>query len=257
MADFQSYYWSLEDLRAPDASAARLVIESRDLDQVLAAFERLLASDDAGARGVALDQYVYCEARGRFGLSNPLSGFAERVLAEARAQLRQPPVTATTPLGTVVIGANHASAFGLLGQLGDATDLDSIARCLTPSQDLNVLEAACIAADHCVQGAETEAARNIGARLAGIVQDQGSHEEVRLMALAPFRTQPSLDHVEMLLDTMRHGSLRLAIDAVWALAGRLDDEEELRHIVASWPEDAPYPASEVRDLLKSRYLSDR
>jgi hypothetical protein len=251
VAEFPSYYWALDGLRTPDASAARTLSERRELKQVVAAFEHLLASEDVAARGVALDQYAHCEARGRFGSSNPFARFTERVVAEARAQLRQPPVTATTPLGTLVVGANHASALGLLSHLGDATDLESIAGCLTPSQDVNVLEAACLAADHCVRDVVAEAARNIGARLAAIVQDPGSRDEVRLMALAPFRNQPSLDHVEMLLDTARHGTLPLAIHAAWALAGRIEDDTELRRIAAGWPEDAPYPASEVRDLLAS------
>src|ERR1041384_5524092 len=118
-AEFQSYYWVLESLGAPDLEAAQTVSKGRDSAHVLAAFEQLLTSSDVAARGVALDQYEHCEARGRFGLPNPFSQFAERALTEARTQLRHPAVKAMTPLSSVVIGANHASALGLLSHLGE------------------------------------------------------------------------------------------------------------------------------------------
>jgi hypothetical protein len=56
----------------------------------------------------------------------------------------------------------------------------------------------------------------------------------------------------MLLDTVRRGTLRSAIHAAWALAGELEDDTELRRLVALWPIDAPYPAGEVRAALGLR-----
>lgn len=252
MDSFHSYYWKIEDLERKDAEAARILTQGDDAASTPAAFERLLASDSPAARGVALDQYAHHEARGRFGTSNPLRQYRDRVLGEARAQLRSPPVTATSPLGTVTVGANHASALGVLGRLGDASDLPRITCYLVPSQDFNVLEAACLAVDHCLEGAATQIARDVGAHLATILQDPAADDGTRVMVLAPFRSWPALDQIDMLLDTVRHGALLPAIHAAWALAGQLEDETELRRLIASWPADAPYPADEVRAAMGSR-----
>jgi hypothetical protein len=251
MADFESYYWRTEDLDPTDASAATVLIETNEPDDAVAAFERLLTSDRDPARCLALDHYAYAEVRGRFGSSNPFSRFTKNVLDIARAQLERPAVTATSPRGTVIVGANHASALGVLSHIGDAADLERITRFLDPVRDLNVIEEACMAADHCLPGADVVLRRKAGAQLAALFQDPSLIGEVRIMAVRPF-LESSLDQDAALLDTMTRGPFPLAAYAAWALVDRIPDVSELRRVVATWPDDAPYPADEVRELLKRR-----
>jgi hypothetical protein len=253
VGEFQSYYWNIGDLDSTDARDAEVLIRSRELSDVLAAFQRLLASEHTAARGVALDHYVLAEARGRFGLRNPFAKFADTTLNVARTELGRAAVTSTSPNNNVTIGANHASALGALAHLGDATDLGAIARFLESSQSLNVLETACMAADHCVRTADAAMAREIGDRLGAIVQDERLDDEVRIRAISALRNNnPALDQDAVLVQVMRHAPFPLAARAAWNLAIRNPGNPDLRQAVANWPEDAPYPAGEVRDLLKQR-----
>jgi len=62
--EFEAYYWNIDDLDPADAKDARVLIDSRQLDDVLAAFERLLASENAAARGVARS-LLSCRGEGK------------------------------------------------------------------------------------------------------------------------------------------------------------------------------------------------
>jgi hypothetical protein len=252
VANFESYYWAVGDLPAEDATWAKTLIESDRIDDAKRAFAQLLESNEVAARGVALDHYVYAETQGRFGVSNPFSIFDKAAISSARQLLQGPPVTAKSPRGSIVVGANHASALGVLMHLGDSSDLQRIEPFLDPSRDLNVLEEACMAAERCVRTADSDSTQRIGARLAALFQNDKLNDEVRVFAIRPFRRNPLLDQEEVLLETLTRGSMPVSAYAAWILLARdrAKYEEVLRAALATWPADAPYPAGEVRSRMK-------
>jgi len=249
MNDFEAYYWRISDLRSRDSAAGKALCESDDRGEIEAAFEQLLRSDHVVARGVALDQFSYARTQDRYGAPDRFADLGRRALEVARAELARPAVTSTTPRGGTVIGANHASALGALRFLGDASDLEAIAPLLFPTQDLNVVEEACMAASHCLEHADGETSHAIGAKLAQVFRDPNVLLEARIMAISPFRKYPALEQDAALLETLVHDALPMSAYAAWALVKRDPVNPEVRPIVATWPADAPYPAGEVRNRL--------
>lgn len=248
MGDFVAYYWSVDDVPLAYREAVNDVISPASREALLASFNRLLESGDSATCGVALDQFVYGEAIGRFGTRNPFAAFGERILEVARGELGRPAV-GNNESSDSCYGANHASALGALGHLGTAADLARLRKFLVPELDVRVFSAATMAVSQCIEGAEQQEIDDVAERLLAIAQDQCLPEHVRDMAIAPIRMSAALVKVAPLLEVARGDCLPLAIQAAWALAGRADLDDELRRMVSLWPEDAPYPASEVRELL--------
>jgi len=252
MNDFEAYYWRISDLATVNVTAGERLRRDEYAADTLAAFESLLHSDDVVARGIALDHISYAQTQGRLSVANPFAALIGQALESARTELNHPAVTSTSPRGSTVVGANHASALGVLSHYGDARDLDAISRFLEPSQDLNVLEEACMAVDHCIPEATSATRHAIGVRLAAIFCATHLAEEVRIMAISSFLDDPSLNQDDSLFNILNSNTMPLSAYAAWALIDRNLDNPGLHQIVAGWPEDAPYPAGEVRDELRAR-----
>ena len=154
---FDSYYWNF-----------RIVYKERCLEEMNAYkqvetfkdnpdfkkqkyFRILLQSDNPIAKGFALDRFYFYELQAEKLEDNPFRKCLPEVLAQARAQLQQPPVFSDARIVGDIVGANHASAFLILSLFGTASDLDLIAPILHSSSDLNVIYTGCLAAIHCLE----------------------------------------------------------------------------------------------------------
>ena len=130
----------------------RMLLKSKPAPTRQKYFLVLLRSDNPIAKGYAIDLFYFYEFQAKKPEDNPFRKCIEEVLAQARAQLQQPPVNSKAQHNyTPVVGANHASAFLVLSLIGTASDLDLIAPILHSSSDLNVIYTGCLAAIHCLE----------------------------------------------------------------------------------------------------------
>ncbi|WP_327003079.1 hypothetical protein OHA72_49695 [Dactylosporangium sp. NBC_01737] len=154
MYGFSSFHWDVAELAGPDRRAVEALdtaspplpsagYATLDPDGLLAAYRTLLHSDDVQARGVALDQYTYAEAQGRWGNANPLAAYDAEVLAEARAMLAVAPGPALPLAVQRRVTACWNSALGVMAFLtGDdgAADLPRIVEVLGAASAADLLD---------------------------------------------------------------------------------------------------------------------
>ena len=146
-------------------------------------FSVLLKNDNPTAKGYALDRFYFYQYR-RKPEDNPFYECLPEVLAQARAQLQQPPVESDKPANLKpafvefdkpanlkpVMGANHASAFLILSLFGTASDLDLIEPILNSSEDLDVIYTGCLAAIHCLSTTINDSPRLVFPKLVSILR---------------------------------------------------------------------------------------
>lgn|SRR5262245_28806304 len=252
MDDFISYYWTPEALEGPGLVEAfqRLIAVESGAAEKAQAFGILLESDSVVAQGIAFDHFFYANSLSRYGMSNPFSGYLDELLIRAREQLRSEPVINTTPDGKQVVGANHASAFGVLAQLGEDEDLNLIAPILETSRDSNVVFAGCLAAQRCL-GLTKKSHPEVISSLTRIIHDETWSEDLRVMAVRAFADYELSEVEDILIKVAMDCPLPISAYAADMLAhGDLARHRAfLRQVSDSWPENARYPASEVRQLL--------
>jgi hypothetical protein len=246
---FNSYYWHDAHLGESQLEQARAALARDDLAQPVQPFLVLLGSARIAARGIALDHFHYAEATSRFGSANPFWPHRAKVLAAARALLADPPVSRGFE-GADIDGANQASALGAMVNLAEPADAARVAEAMETAPNRVVREVALQCAGTILESAPaqpdlSEAIRDLARDSDASDRDRG--EALQLLALA----DPG-EAVALALDLVRHPSLRLQADAAWLLAehDRNRYAPVLASIVAGWPEDAPYPAFEVRQLLE-------
>jgi HEAT repeat protein len=199
------------------------------------------------AIGIALDHYHYADASTRHGTSNPFENYQDEVLALAREILRCAP----SPMSErVEQGANHASALGALMNLARPEDAALIVGALEKTPTSNVRLAAAFAGSTALESAASPDERLIAALEKVAFDDTAEPDERRSAVSAVGRTR-SVAATDTLLRMSRIADLGLQARAALHLlhsdlrAHRAYVEE----IVHRWPIDAPYPASEVIELL--------
>jgi hypothetical protein len=248
---FDGYYWLDAGFDDPALDAARAELaEPTSQKAARDAFRTLLRADSIAAHGVAFDQYRYAEASSRHGIGNPFESEAAAVLALARATLEQPSIPRGAE-GAKIAGANHASALAAMLNLAQPEDAERVADILeqTAVSDVrsNALEAAMTIA---------ERSSTIDPKLVNALEravDNSTwpswEREQALRALYQAAPKRALSRARTLV---RDPDLTMRVRAAWVLAE--DDLEGNREllikIVAGWPEDAPYPAFEVRQMLE-------
>jgi hypothetical protein len=245
---FDSYYWHDAHLD-PEHESARAVVRGASVEAAVGAFRILLASSRVSAQGIALDQYHHAEANSRFGTDNPFREVRRQVLQTARAVLAAPPVHEGDD-GASIGGANHASALGALLNLADAADAERLAAILEQRPNHVVLGLALQCAGTVLEKDASLVA--LAAAVRQVVQDSAVPARERGNALHLVElTEPELAE-QLALELVRGSDLRLQADAAWLLAERdLGRHRDLLvEIEARWPESAPYPAFEVRQLLE-------
>jgi hypothetical protein len=265
---FTSYYRSPADLGVDERRAVETLNgatpelptagdATHDQAALSAAFQVLLHSADAGARGVALDQHRYAQAQGRWGLTNPLREYDAEVRTEARALLAVPLQPTATPDEQTTVILGWCSAMGVLGYLGEIGDLprlmailDTAVPGIPRAGDVNIELFSAI--EFCLLAADEPACRQAGARLAAVAADESLPADLRISALGPFgddRINGRLDQENVLAELLADRLIKVSIAAAGTLVRRRDHEPLVRRIVAGWPADAPYPAMEVRVVL--------
>lgn len=245
---FNSYYWHDADLGEPALEQARAALARDDPAELVRPFLLLLGSARIAARGIALDHFHHAEATSRFGSANPFRPHRATVLEAARALLADPPVSQGFE-GAEIDGANQASALGAMVNLAEPADAARVAMVIGTAPNRAVREVALLCAETILQSAPaqpalSEAIRDLARDTEASDRDRG--DALQLLVLA----EPE-EAVALALELLRHPSLRLQADAAWLLAEQDRDRYAplLAGVVAGWPDDAPYPAFEVRQLL--------
>lgn len=254
MNQFKSYYWTPQDLDTKGLRRAYQQFCNSDstLEQKLESFKKLLESGSVIAQGIAFDQFFYTESLSRFGSTNPYWQYSEQLLSQAREQLKTPPVTVVKPKEKAIVGANHASALGVLAHLGQEHDISLIEPILRSSRDINVLDMGFRAARQCLKDTENLYPEII-LTLSQIIFDEERDLGIRAAAISAFSDYMIPEVEEVLVKAAKQCPLPISAHAAWLLS--VYDLQKhlvlLQELSEAWPNDAMYPASEVRDLLKS------
>jgi hypothetical protein len=240
---FDSYYWRNSRLSTPELERARvLVATTRERE----AFALLLRSNDMAALGIAFDQYHYSDASSRHGTAPPFAEYQSEVAARAREVLRGP----RSPAGGIEAGANHASALGALANLAEPEDAELIVQAFDRTCSSNLRFAAALAARRVLEKAASPNEHLIAALEKVAIDDSAAHEE-RNAAVAALGGAHSTYATDALLRVLRVPDSGLQASAALRLLDRDGNAHRtiVEEIARAWPDDPPYPADEVLELL--------
>jgi hypothetical protein len=244
---FDSYYWRERDIGVPDLDAARrrLAAQAGGVSDFLL----LLRSGNRVAVGVALDQFGYADAMSRFGGGNPLDDYSSEVLARAREILDRPR-DRQVEAGSGEDGSDQASALNAMLNLAGPEDLERLATAIESPAGVHARSAATETAA-AVLGRGVEPSSDLVAALRDVALDASIPQECRINALAAFRGLRSAAVAEAASRALDADGLVVQAHAALVLAvGHLATHRRIiESVVATWPEDAPYPAREVLSLL--------
>jgi hypothetical protein len=247
---FNTYHWHGVPLGDPGLEHARAELAApASREALISAFLTLLRSARTSAVGTALDHYAYAEAFSRHGFGNPFEPHADELLEKARDLLRQPPLPADQS-GVDEDGANHASALCAMLNLAEEEDADLVAAALAGATGPNVCGAGMTTAGRVLRRS-TVAAPALVAVLREIAEDVGRPSRERAEALDALGRSTSEQAMDVLLIAVDSDDLVIQVNAAWNLAHADLDRYRplLERVVATWPADAPYPGSDVLDLL--------
>lgn len=248
---FNTYYWHGSKLADPSLETAREELNSsQDATSRKNAFLVLLRSDHPAAVGTAFDHYDYAESSSRHGSENIFSGYAPEVLHRAREILQQPPLPAEVS-GAEEDGANHASALGAMLNLAQPEDSELITKALTEQpRNPGVFEAATSVARTSLERSAVPDQLLLDA-LSRIVFDDASPATDRTTALRALGGARSPQATELIVRASGIDKLKIQTHAAGILAHQDINQHRalLERLVTSWPDDAPYPAADVIDML--------
>ncbi|MEU5028653.1 hypothetical protein [Streptomyces milbemycinicus] len=251
VAGFHSFHW--EGCELPDAELEQAhdeLMAPTEEQAYLRAFRTLLHSGDTVAAGIALDHFQYSGALTRFGGESAVTQYGPDVLAVARELLRQPPTPEDEDTSA---GANHASALNAMMNLAQAADVDLIADALALATNANVRSAACSAAATALAAAETPSPRLVAALGAVAFGESLDVDlEERTEALHAVFEADDPEATALLVRATESGERRMQVYGALGLTinGRFHDHRErVERLAATWPQDAEYPASLVREAL--------
>lgn len=250
---FRTYHWQTSDLAGTEMEPALRVLSSptSSREEKREALGVLASSENVVAQGIAFDYYFYHQTLLRFGSTeHPFQDLADLLLTRAREQLRRAPVDSVGASGNVIRGANHASALALLARLGNEEDLRLIEPVLASSSDVDVLVTGLGAVQHCAAQTQHEQPA-LAQVLIRIVRGPAHTMFVRGEAVRALSTCPGDDVERALIEICEHEPFPMSAWAALAL-GDINLERYfalIQRAVESWPSDAPYPASDVREML--------
>lgn len=240
---FDSYHWYNARTATPQLEAARKAVAMGDRK----AFELLLRSGDPVSVGIAFDQFHHADAATRHGTSSPFDEYSDEVAAQARAILRADP---SPPSVETEEGANHASALLALMNLADSEDAPLIARALEKTHTTNLRVAAAYAGSTALEKSSSPDERLI-AELDQLVYDKTAGLDERQTALSALGRTPTESATDALCRALALPEIGLQAIAALHLLGRDYPRyrDRIEQVARTWPDDAPYPAYEVLDLL--------
>ncbi|MDO0931820.1 hypothetical protein QQY66_09045 [Streptomyces sp. DG2A-72] len=250
MSRFGTYHWQGVKLGDPALDAARSELASpSDEDAALRAFVDLLRSGVTAAVGIALDHYHYAISMERHGFGNVLRDFDQEVLQRARQILRDAP-SAASETGASMKGRDSASALLIMINRAEVEDSESIARVLDAPPNYDAESAAFRSAGRILQLSAGVDERLVTA-LTRVVFDDGRDVDDRLEALQALSKSSSPQALADFRRALELNDLELQATAARALAKHdlVSHRSLIEAKAATWPEDAPYPASDVRDIL--------
>lgn len=249
---FRSYFWNEKGI---ESEAVKVAFETLSSDfaseeEKVSAFKSLLADGGSVALGIAFDQYFYRNSQTRFGNSNIYEQFDEELLNQARKELKKSPYSGLTNSGDSIVGANYASSLNLLALLGDESDLPLITPILLNSSDESVIWAGCMAASTCLRDAKT-AYSDLFAALKRIIESEAFAEATRLEALSGLVESQANEAESMLVEVVQSTDFPINVYAAIGLGERNLERHRnlLEDLLSDLPEDAIYPASDLKDLL--------
>lgn len=247
---FTSYYWGNVNFDDPVLEAAREQLTSSPSSATRKrAFRALLESGETVAIGIALDRYHHSDAMARHGIDNEFSNCSADVLAQARELLRQPAFSSNDSAAEID-GANHASALAAMVNLAEPEDAELVARVLGAARNIAVRELAYLVAGACMQKS-SEPPKSLLSFLAAVLFDESSSVDRRAEALKTLGRSQSPKVLDVVIQAARSEIFDLQVTAARILAYK--DLPSYRPLIAdlaaTWPENPPYPASEVLDLL--------
>lgn len=251
MEKFDTYHWQGRRLEDPELEEARLeLVSPQSGDVARHAFMRLLRSDSIPAVGIALDHYHYALSGERHGMSSLLASHASDVLQCVRKILQRPLPSATDD-AAATDSAARASALLVLVNEATPEDSDLIARNIEEAPGPDALSAALGAAGTILDSVREPVPRLVAA-VERLVFDDSLDFDERLEALQALAQGSSPDVLAVMVRASALEDLELQVTAVQALG--FHDMGAYRGLVeeraASWPEGAPYPAADVRRLLR-------
>jgi hypothetical protein len=254
VTDFVSYYWlpeALEDKHLID-EFERLLSKNSTMEEKIKSFGMLLESENTVAQCIAFDHFFYRDSLLRYGVDNSFYHYQDELLKKARNQLRSGAVVSTTPRGKKVYGANYASAFGVLTHLGEEKDIELVDSIFQASRDMEVLYSGCLALKRCL-GVTKKFYPSLLSSISRIIYDDRQPEDLRVIAIGALADYEIPEVDELLVEVSQKCGLPLCAYAATLLGSRnfAQYRDLLQQLADSWPEDARYPASEVRDLLES------
>lgn len=237
-----SMHWEGAELDGELREAHRQLRSPTSENAHRSAFHTLLRSRWTEAEGIALDHFYLGDGLTRFGIEG--GEYAAEVLAIARNILRRPSSAA---------GADHASALGILEELGEPEDAGTIVAALR-AQDAPavVRECAVDAAWECLERWETPD-EEIVAALERLIFDGSLDLELRTRVInALFGLGPVAHVTSVLTRAARSDELPIQVEGAIGLTFQalIDEHRDLlREVVASWPHDAGERAAIVRHEL--------
>ncbi|MER6996216.1 hypothetical protein [Streptomyces sp. NPDC000410] len=251
MPKFNSYHWKTTRLTDRELEAAREeLMDPSSAAKRLEAFLVLLRSEQSAAIGIALDHYHYATSRSRHGQAQPYTTHRGEVVERARDLLRHPPGPHDEIHGDFP-GAEHASALIVLANEAGDQDAGLVANALDSASDFDTESAALQAAGRIFRWSDSPSADLID-RIARMVRDEDRDLDERLEALEALARGKDPRLLYEIAEITASDDVALQVTATHALA--FHDMTTYRSLVeerlASWPEDAPYPATEVRELLQ-------
>jgi hypothetical protein len=248
---FHSFHWTGCRLDAGELREAHVeLMNPSGAEPYLRAFRTLLDSGNPVAVGIALDHFQYSDALTRFGGTSLYARYERQVLSVARAVQRQPPIDAGD--AAAFPGANHASALNAMMNLARAGDADLIADALAMATDLNVRDAAYLAAGTALADSPEPSPRLVAMLGTVVFDDRLDVRYERSPAVGALFEADSPAATDILVRATELPELELQVEAALGLTMPIRlaaHRERLLRLVASWPDDAGYRADEVRDAL--------
>ncbi|MET9248841.1 hypothetical protein [Nonomuraea sp. NPDC003709] len=251
---YGSSYWThprFSDERLMSACEALQADVAETWSGPISPFLTLLRSGDQAAVGIALDVFQRSSALSRFGGAPLYGAHQAEVLNAARELLRQPPSSADMSPETGA-GANHASALNAMMNVAEQQDCDLIADALERTTNPAVVEAAADAAGAAFFHTEGPPHVRLLALVAAYIDDADRPLQLRVRMLSALEGCQAPEATAYLLRALHRPEVEIQVQAAAGLANgdRLDAHRELlERVAASWPDDAPYLAEEVRRIL--------
>lgn len=248
----QSHYWQGATLSNSSIAKAYTELTSGEsTEKQFDAFLLLLHSPDIVAAGVAMDHYQMSEAGSRMGGHNPLEIYSTDVLEIARNTLNSPPSPDSVSPVTGE-GANHASALYAITNLATSEDSALVANILKTTSSREVRSLA-LSISWRILDPEVNKDLDLVQQVTNMALDTTGEFEDRVNALKALGSAASEQAISVLTTVVGDCDVRVQAYACLALLRTRESHRFISlvtRVAEAWPDNAPFPAADVRDLLE-------